>query len=669
MTRFLKGIAVIVRRVVGGIGRAARLSHRAPVFARAMQVWLRIWPPLLLTVVCLGILTAYAASIRSARDRQLDSAQEATADMARNLADHAEATLRIAELTVSALVDQLERNGTSSGSLSALHEDLGKRLSVSGRLQDAMVFDAQGRFLVGAKSAFADGSGAMDALEWHREHVMSDVHLGLPAKDWVAAGWSLLVSRRLTERDGSFGGVAIVAIDLDYFTSFYNALRLGRQGVIALTSAKGQLFVRTGASGSLIGKDVSDASFFRQYAETGPVGSLMVTSRLDSVQRQGSFRTVAGYPLVVFVGLALNDVLAGWWRDSASNGAVIGLLVLYVALLGVRLGRLVRSHRQAAAAAQASERMYRLLAVNGTDVIMQLGADLRHRYVSPASQDVLGFSPAFLVGRASQDDVHPDDWARVAETIAQLRMAGEQRTVAFRFRRCDGSYVWMEGSIRWLGEADGYVVSLRDVSARVAAEANLHEANLKLQRLVMLDGLTGIANRRCLDQFLEREFSRALRDEQPLAVLMIDADRFKSFNDTYGHQAGDECLRAIAGAVQLAMRRVADLAARFGGEEFVVMLPHTDEPGAAGLAEFIRAGVESLAIPHAGSVTGLMTVSIGVAAVYPGRDAATVAALMTAADTALYAAKDSGRNCVKRAGALCLIARPNRLEPMLELDV
>ena len=343
--------------------------------------------------------------------------------------------------------------------------------------------------------------------------------------------------------------------------------------------------------------------------------------------------------------------------------------MLCAALLGGRLGRLVRSHRQAAAAAQASERMYRLLAVNGTDVIMQLGADLRRRYVSPASQDVLGYAPETLVGRRLQDDVHPDDWGPVTTAIGKLRVAGEPCTITFRFRRPDATYLSVEANVRRLGEVDGYVSSLRDVSARVAAEAKLQEVNFKLQRLVMLDGLTGIANRRCLDKFLEREFRRASRDEQPLALLMIDADGFKSFNDTYGHQAGDECLRAIASAVQLRMRRAADLAARFGGEEFVVMLPHTDVPGASGLAELIRTGVEGLAIPHAGSPTKIMTVSIGVAVIHPGRDAATVAALIAAADRALYAAKNAGRNCIMHADPPRPLAEPTRREPMVELDV
>ncbi len=639
-----------------------------PGLRRAVQTWQRAWPAVLLASVCVGILIAFVAGSVASRARDLDSAQESTANLARSLADHAEATLRLGDLTTAAIVERIQPDGLRRADTAQLHAYLATLLGTAGRVQDAMLFDAQGRFVVGAKAAYADASGLTEALEWHRDHVLATVHVSPPVRQWVADGWSILLSRRLEAADGSFAGVAVVAIDLDLFSTAYHALNVGPHGAIALTSANGQLLVRTRVGGPLVGQDVSNAAFFRSYADHGPVGVLTGTSALDGIRRQGSYRAVASYPLVVFVGLSINDVLDDWWRDTASNGFVVGLLVLCTALLGARLGRLVRSHRQAAAAAQASERLYRLLAVNGTDVIVQLGTDLRRRYVSPASLDVLGYAPEALLGRTPSEDVHPEDREVLAETFAELRGSGEPRSVSVRFRRADGVYITVEASIRALCEENGYVVSLRDVSARVAVQAKLHEANSRLQRLVMLDGLTGIANRRCLDKCLEREFRRASREEQPLAVLMIDADRFKSYNDTYGHQAGDECLKAIAGVVQGAMRRAADLAARFGGEEFCVMLPHTDEDGAAALAEMIRASVEALAIPHAGSPTGTMTISVGVGVAHPGRDAETVAALMAAADGALYVAKREGRNNVKRSGPLRRMAAPVQLEPMMELD-
>ena len=635
---------------------------------RGLQQCQRVWPAALLTIVCLGILCADLASTLSARDRLLGGAQDATANLTRVLASHAESTLRVAELTVSALVERMERDGHDRAMLATVHVDLGVVIETSGWLQDAIVIDRDGRFLVSAKSTFGDSSGAAEALEWHRERPLNAIHVGPPVKDWLAAGWSIPVSRRLNEANGSFAGVAVVTIDVDYFVRFYRTLRLGKRGTISLTTGAGQMLVRSASSGAMTGQDVSQYPFFRGYVENGPVGTLTASSPLDHIVRQGHYRAVSGYPLVVFVGMAIDDVLEGWWWDSLLNGVVVLLLVLCTALLGVRLGRLVRSHGLTACAAQASERLYRLLAVNGTDVIVQLDPDLRRRYVSPASRDVLGYAPEILIGRSPQHDMHPDDWTAVANTMAALRGTDAARTVTFRFRRADATFLWVEASIRWLRDDGGYVVALRDVSERVATQAKLHEANVRLQRLVMLDGLTGIANRRCLDKFLEREFRRASREEVPLSVLMIDADRFKAFNDTYGHQAGDECLRAIAGTLQRSMRRAADLASRFGGEEFVVMLPHTDQAGANAMAEMIRAEIELLAIPHEGSITGLVTVSIGVATAMPGRDAPSATTLLAAADAALYEAKNAGRNCVAAAGPLNPLSLPIQLEPIMELD-
>lgn len=173
----------------------------------------------------------------------------------------------------------------------------------------------------------------------------------------------------------------------------------------------------------------------------------------------------------------------------------------------------------------------------------------------------------------------------------------------------------------------------------------------QLRQLALIDGLTGLGNRRHFDQTLDREFQRASRDGSPLALVIIDIDHFKAFNDRYGHQGGDECLRAVAAAVGGKLHRPADLAARYGGEELAVLLPSTDETGAIGLAHDIQAAVRALGIVHAGSPLGRLTISTGVAAFVPGRPA-DPALLVRAADQALYAAKDAGRDTIRSAGWL-----------------
>jgi diguanylate cyclase (GGDEF)-like protein len=175
---------------------------------------------------------------------------------------------------------------------------------------------------------------------------------------------------------------------------------------------------------------------------------------------------------------------------------------------------------------------------------------------------------------------------------------------------------------------------------------DLRVSNSQLLMLVSLDGLTGVANRRALDEQLDHEWKRAIRLGSPVALVMIDVDVFKQFNDLYGHQAGDECLRAVATVLSEKSRRTQDHVARFGGEEFTLLLPYTNLAGAQRLAETIRSSVFDLAIPHAGSAWGVVTISLGCAAIIPtvGTSHHT---LITMADTALYAAKKSGRNCVQ----------------------
>jgi diguanylate cyclase (GGDEF)-like protein len=175
--------------------------------------------------------------------------------------------------------------------------------------------------------------------------------------------------------------------------------------------------------------------------------------------------------------------------------------------------------------------------------------------------------------------------------------------------------------------------------------AQLEAANGKLATLSATDGLTGLANRRHFDETLASEWDRACRTGLPLAVLMIDVDHFKKFNDCYGHQAGDECLRRIAAVLQGGTRRSSDLAARYGGEEFSIVLANTDSETACQLAEAVRLAIEELALPHAQSSAGTVTVSIGVAIHHAG-NAGAVTNLLRAADDALYMAKDGGRNRV-----------------------
>ncbi len=175
----------------------------------------------------------------------------------------------------------------------------------------------------------------------------------------------------------------------------------------------------------------------------------------------------------------------------------------------------------------------------------------------------------------------------------------------------------------------------------------LEESNEKLQLLSSLDGLTGLLNRRSFDELLDKEWQRGIRHQKPLTLILIDIDHFKSFNDSYGHIAGDQCLKEVAHALEQSIHRDIDIIARYGGEEFAVILPTTDMEGAQMVAERIRQNIYTMGIEHKASRTcAHVTVSLGVCSLIPQKED-TPTSLIASADTALYLAKAQGRNCCR----------------------
>jgi len=202
----------------------------------------------------------------------------------------------------------------------------------------------------------------------------------------------------------------------------------------------------------------------------------------------------------------------------------------------------------------------------------------------------------------------------------------------------------LEGLLQTLGMA--FVLL-----AMATEEAELR-ATRELRAQAQVDPLTSIANRRYFDQTLAVEIGRAERERAALALLMFDVDQFKSYNDSYGHPKGDECLRTVAQTVGSILRRPGEFVARYGGDEMAVLLPRTDEDGAMTVAHRIRMAVRACGIEHRAMNAGCVTISVGVAARPPGRDPCTAEALVTAADAALYAAKAAGRDTAYSAGQL-----------------
>lgn len=231
------------------------------------------------------------------------------------------------------------------------------------------------------------------------------------------------------------------------------------------------------------------------------------------------------------------------------------------------------------------------------------------------------------------------DYEKWVEEIADtLRFANEQEVQLHDER-------WLHIRTRPTSEGAALVV-VSEVTKIKQAESALLSLTEQLRLLATTDGMTGLTNRRAFDQALESEMSRTKRAGLPLSLLLIDVDRFKAYNDIYGHQAGDEALKTVATCLREALKRPGDIAARYGGEEFVAILPNTDEDGAFFIADAFRENLRALGLPHTGSEKSVLTVSVGIA-VIDERDAGMNATeLVRRADEALYNAKGAGRDRV-----------------------
>lgn len=308
------------------------------------------------------------------------------------------------------------------------------------------------------------------------------------------------------------------------------------------------------------------------------------------------------------------------------------VLTFPVALAVAERSRLMSRMRE-------SEARYRMLADHSGDLVMRLDGDGQRVYVSPSAREIVGYDPDTLL-HASVELVHPDDRDTRARMLAELAATGTPTTATYRVMHADGRYVWLEAIARPLPGADaGVIMTSRDVTARIAAEQELAASRAALETLVRIDSLTGVANRRQLDERLALATTRARRHRQPLALMYLDIDYFKRVNDTLGHAAGDAVLRGFAQRLTSNVR-ANDLVARLGGDEFVILVEDAALPASAEV--IARKLIAAMASPiDADGAPVAATTSIGIAFSTNGPDAE---ALMAGADAALYSAKDAGRN-------------------------
>ena len=457
------------------------------------------------------LLDARRAAFEHAAQVGMSLVTTLSSEIARNIESY--------DLSLKAVIDNLAFTEITTVSPELRQLILFDRSAFAKNLEAICLLDENGIVRLDSRTPFPKpvSRAVRDYFQFHRDAKVFQLHVSEPIITRETKTPVIVISRRLSNPDGSFAGVVSGAMRLAYFRQLFKDAALGAQGNITLTRADGRMLMRWPYDDSMLGRSINGSELAKRLA-VAPSGHFEAVSIIDGVHRLFIYSQIGDLPLVIGVGQSTADIYAQWTHYAFIVGAAMLLLC------------------------------------------------------------------AICVGLA---------WYLAGEMIR-----------------------------------------------RNAAEA-------ALVVLASTDGLTGLSNRRCFNEAFDREWRRAMRDHTSLALVMCDADLFKSYNDRYGHLAGDTLLRAVGTAMTRSIHRAGDIAARYGGDEFAMLLPATSSDDAAQIAEEVRCRLTGICDELGVASSHL---SIGVASAIPERGE-DQGSLITAADQALYRAKGLGRDRVEVAEA------------------
>jgi diguanylate cyclase (GGDEF)-like protein/PAS domain S-box-containing protein len=599
---------------------------------------------LVMSACVLGLVIWKAVDARRSalRESEID-----TRNLTHSLAEHASHTIQAVDVAMSGMVDLLKYQSPQPERFDAYLAETARALP---QLRALAVIDASGNWRYSSRPDMpGENNSDRDYFSYFRDN--SDP--GLTINGPLLArrdGWtSIVLAKRISKQDGSFNGMVVGAIDVDYFRNFYKTFDLGENSGITLIRTDGIVLAHWPSPD--VGKDLSATQLIQTRLRQSPTGYYRIASVYDGLTKYFAYERITQYPLLVTVAIPHDAVLASWRSNLLPDIVVALVLLCSVILLAALLSTQFQFRINMENALRERESRYRLLADNIADVVVLLDRYGKFVFVSQSVEFVLGLDPKDLIGRSCFELVHPDDVESVKLASAQLTDPTATRIAMFRTYRDDRSLAWVEINFKLAARADDrerieVVGVLRDVTQRKLMQDELTALNARLSQLATTDGLTSLANRRTLDGFLRREYE--LRYE--LSVLLIDIDHFKGYNDSMGHQAGDECLKRVAAVVAQATENTPALSARYGGEEFAIVLPGVSEAEALIVAESVRLKVRALQIPNSAAERGYLTISVGIGSRQP--QTPHEAALLGEADLALYEAKRRGRDCCVPASEL-----------------
>ena len=575
-----------------------------------------------------------------------------TQALTHSLAQHASKSFGAVALALFGASQYIEHSDKSARSSADINDLLAQYAKNMPQVREIGVLSAEGDWIFSSfETVPAVNNADREYFRFHQAHPEeAGPRISEPLISRVTGRPTLLMTRRLPNADGSFGGVVFAAIDLAYFRSFYNGFEADQGRTVTLMKTNGKVLVHR--NDEQVGKDMGGSSLFISRLKESSTGLYSIVSPFDGRRKQFNFEIVAEFPVVISVAVPEDSILAEWRASRTFDFLLGGVISTILVGLAALLMRQFRERSKMSKMLRERERGYRLLAENVEDVVTRLDLSGKRLYMSPSIEKMLGWTPTEALQHEGYEIVHPAHRDFVKDAVNRLCPAERTAIREYLMRSKSGDYIWVESQFSFIQETDSsspeVLVVVREITKRKAAEEQLVAANARLKDLAETDTLTGIANRRKFDETLEREFRRCYRSQSELSLLFIDIDKFKAFNDTYGHTAGDKCIQHVANVLKSTLKRPGDLVARYGGEEFAVLLPETGAENAETVAEAMRLAVSDMAIAHLGSSHGVVTISIGLAASRCD-PVSNPAAVLAAADTALYVSKQDGRNRVSLA--------------------
>ncbi|WP_342119994.1 bifunctional diguanylate cyclase/phosphodiesterase [Pseudoduganella sp. OTU4001] len=590
------------------------------------QVSLPVFTVVLLAVVWATTLHFIDSEEAAARELAAESASELAATYEAQVAR----SINGIEQTLKVLKYSAERQGARG----ALPELQAHGLLPSGLVFIVSIVDANGDTVASNPPAQALNVAHEDYFRFHQQQRSNYTYIAQAMRDQANQDWHLHFTRRLEDARGEFAGVAIVEVDPAYFTSGYERSRLGERGVLGLV----------GDDGVVRALRVGDRQSFGQRVDLAALQAspaVPLTAGWDSVRRYTAVRQLAGLHLSALVGLCETEQMAAFaaqrrqllWEAGVASAVLILLASMAWGFVwqGAKARRRVRRAQETYAAASESnmDAFFVLRAIRNKDGAV---VDFKFAAVNSRAEQLTGARRSELRAQTLCGWLPAARHNGMFERLTHVTLHGG-------VHQEEGPNLMPQFHADWLhwqvvGVEGGVVAIVRDISERKRAEERIYH-------MAHHDTLTGLPNRSLICDRLQQSIAHAERNGESVLVAFIDLDSFKLVNDTLGHNAGDELLKEVAGRMVGCVRR-EDTVGRFGGDEFVLVLPHLDDDPQV-LVPLLNKILESVVEPI--SLEGQkmqVSCSIGVA-VYPrdGRDTDT---LMMHADAAMYRAKESGKN-------------------------